>query len=196
VEYCVGAGRRGGGPIGAPHDLQAGPGSCSSPHLGHLTPIVIGRTSDRRLRAPSDNRVRARRYRTHFRVSIRNAATRLRTRISDPKVLNGRDAKWTDEREARRAQGQSTVVIGALPLLPLTRYVVHLAQAAQKGPDARRKATRGARRTASVRRSTTQVFQRRRWPFFSGLSGPDRHQWIVLVDGRRGDEEEHRAGRG
>jgi hypothetical protein len=42
-------------------------------------------------------------------------------------------------------------------------------QAAQKGPDARRRAMRGARRTWSVRRSAARARQRRRWAFFSSL---------------------------
>src|SRR3990172_1542375 len=44
-----------------------------------------------------------------------------------------------------------------------------LAQAAQKGPDARRQARRGARRTWSVRRSAARARQRSRWAFFSSL---------------------------
>jgi len=39
---------------------------------------------------------------------------------------------------------------------------------AQKGPDARRGAIRGARRTLRVRRSTAGAPQRSRWAFFSG----------------------------
>jgi hypothetical protein len=44
----LGAGRYVGLPSGASHDLQIGPGSCRSPHFGHFTPIVIGRSSGRR----------------------------------------------------------------------------------------------------------------------------------------------------
>jgi hypothetical protein len=51
------------------------------------------------------------------------------------------------------------------------------AQAAQKGPDARRRAMRGGRRTLSVRRSAARArgyppkVGLRRWVFFSGLLG-------------------------
>src|SRR4030042_2612081 len=45
------------------------------------------------------------------------------------------------------------------------------AQAAQKGPDARRQGVRGARRTGAVRRSAAGARQRRRWSFFSSLKG-------------------------
>src|SRR5512142_1293174 len=49
-------------------------------------------------------------------------------------------------------------------------------QAAQKGPDARRIAIRGPRRTESVRRRTAGAIQRRRWAFFSSLLAVSDHR--------------------
>src|SRR5574341_2271726 len=59
-----------------------------------------------------------------------------------------------------------------------------LAQAAQKGPDARRRARRGARRTRSVRRSAARARQRRRWAFFSSLlERAARAEWHHVPEG-------------
>ena len=60
------------------------------------------------------------------------------------------------------------------------------AQAAQKGPDARRRAMQAARRTWSVHRSAARARQRCRWAFFSGLLETRTPRWrsMVLQAGR------------